>query len=112
MTLLKEIDERLAVCAKATAGPYYVGHTSEEYDTLDVHESKDGLLVAETMRNCDFHFLNASRNQREGELAALKVAVEAIERIFEICDETDELNGKRLAREALTQITKLMSEEQ
>lgn len=34
----------------------------------------------------------------------LAEAVKVIERIFEICDETDELNGKRLAREFLAKV--------
>lgn len=130
MTLLEKIDERLALCAKATPGPWemhvslarvelFMGIHTFRSPTFDYTRS---LERAEK----DGTFCVQSRSQREGELAALKCAVEALEKPY-ICSVCGDRSKEKCGRvcdgdesscckyflnfdQALAQITKLLSE--
>jgi hypothetical protein len=84
--LLADIDERIAVCDKATAGPWAVRTVDGEGYVVD----SDGVGVAEIIeRFADTHpdddhngrFAVSSRNSRPGELAALRAVVECADRL-------------------------------
>ncbi len=65
---------------------------------VEVERLKERLEKSESRRT---HWDAVTLTNYEATKAQLAEAVKVIERIFEICDETDELNGKRLAREFL-----------
>lgn len=123
--LLEEIQSRLEICAKATAGPWEFidaqqdgpsdkivwskgDHTGRDEED-DAHNTVCILPNDSYGYSCNYHdngpFIAASRNQREGELAALKVAVYELEKTKRM--EGDKSAGVRAAI-ALAQITKLM----
>lgn len=117
-SLLEQIESRLAVCAKATPGPW--GENSgcasdtglELFVTCDEHHE----TVAKVYTMGDREFIAASRNQREGELAALKVALEKLNEL----DQTLRVPAAEyvpaiadaftIIDQAITQITELMGE--
>ena len=129
-TLLEQIDERLAVCAKATPGPWTLDHQACFVFTQE-SDGCCGDMVLEIRGygsgkpgKANGEFTVASRNQREGELAALKCAVEALEKPY-ICSVCGDRSKERCGRvcdgdesscckyflnfdQALAQITKLM----
>lgn len=96
MKLIEEIQSRLEICAKATPKPWLahqlgqIGMKAKD-DSLRLecgivcHGPRDIKIFAppktamSAWANNDTDFIEASRNQREGELAALKVAAEALE---------------------------------
>ena len=81
-SLLEQIESRLAVCAKATPGPWHQSAAEKRNLVIQTaHITRDVWTIARTDHDCEVNsaFIAASRNQREGELAALKVAAEALE---------------------------------
>ncbi len=105
MTLLEQIESRLAVCAKATPGPWHQSAAEKRNLVIQTaHITRDVWTIARTDHDCEVNsaFIAASRNQREGELAALRVAVEALE-YAQDCTPV----GQRCSK-ALAQINKLM----
>lgn len=141
--LLEQIESRLAVCAKATPKPWLahqlgqIGMKAKD-DSLRLecgivcHGPRDIKIFAppktamSAWANNDTDFIEASRNQREGELAALRVAVEALEKPY-ICSVCGDRSKEKCGRvcdgdesscckyflnfdQALAQITKLMGE--
>lgn len=96
MTLLEQIDERLAA-------------TKDCGDSGCINRDKTKPAGMRTNGGCRCR--KASRNQREGELAALKCAVEALEQEHDHLPTDDGTTyGDCRACEALAQITKLMGE--
>lgn len=117
-TLLEQIDERLALCAKATPGPWemhvslarvelFMGIHTFRSPTFDYMRSleraeKDGIFCVQ------------SRNQREGELAALKESLRCIEQFRSQNHRRGYPTGPEWmalisgAETAVAQITKLM----
>jgi hypothetical protein len=78
MNILDLAKQTKALAEKATPGPYYVGHMSEEYDTLDIHESEKGVLVAESVGANDFKFWNHTRTAAPALADAVIEMVEAL----------------------------------
>lgn len=89
------------LCDEATPGPYYVGHMSEEYDTLDVHESKDGLLVADTVRNADFQFWNAARTALPQLIEEVEATNRALKKAMDFSEKNQEENTALKAQVAI-----------
>lgn len=112
MKLIEEIQSRLEICAKATPGPWHQSAAEKRNLVIQTaHITRDVWTIARTDHDCEVNsaFIAASRNQREGELAALKVAVNYLDSLR---DNRPKEQVWLFAEEALAQITKLMSEEQ
>ncbi len=123
MTLLEQIESRLALCAKATPGPWE-GTMMQAADTgprliivaEDASDEGGAVEIAQVYTREEREFIAASRNQREGELAALKVALEKLNEL----DQTLRVPAAEyvpaiadaftIIDQALAQITKLMGE--
>ena len=80
--LLEQIESRLALCAKATSGPWEMHVSLARVELfMGIHTFRSPTF--DYMRSLeraekDGTFCVQSRNQREGELAALRLAVEAL----------------------------------
>lgn len=119
MKLIEEIQSRLEICAKATPGPWHQSAAEKRNLVIQTaHITRDVWTIARTDHDCEVNsaFIAASRNQREGELAALKVALEKLNEL----DQTLRVPAAEyvpaiadaftIIDQALAQITKLMGE--
>jgi len=117
MTLLEQIESRLALCAKATPGPWgeNSGCASDTGLELFVTCNEHHETVAKVYTMGDREFIAASRNQREGELAALKESLRCIEQFRSQNHRRGYPTGPEWmalisgAETAVAQITKLLS---
>ena len=121
--LLEQIESRLAVCAKATPGPWMLDHQNCFIFTQE-SDGSCGDMVLEIRGygsgkpgKANGEFTVASRNQREGELAALKESLRCIEQFRSQNHRRGYPTGPEWmalisgAETALAQITKLLSGE-
>jgi hypothetical protein len=117
MTLLEEIESRLALCAKATPKPWIFDPYGYAASVVIADNQSLVAMVGDNAQvETDGEFIAASRNQREGELAALKVALEKLNEL----DQTLRVPAAEyvpaiadaftIIDQAITQITELMSE--
>lgn len=113
-SLLEQIDERLAVCTKATPKPWVAYCDSDDVFDHCVHAEGHGDVIRDNIDSPDGEFIAASRNQREGELAALRVAVKALLTMgcnIPHCGEVSDYSKVECDTcHTLAQITKLMGE--
>jgi hypothetical protein len=112
LTLAKELIEK---AGEATAGPWeQVLWIEDDKTKKQVHavieKQNDDKVSFEIVCYKDgptsksLEFIAFARNHAPEIAKALVIAVEKIQRIAEICDDTDEFNGARIAREALEQM--------
>lgn len=80
-TLIKEV---LELDEKATKGPFYTGHMSEDYDTRDMHEQENGLLVCETISTINFNCFSHYRTSAPKLARALLIATSTLKNIIDV----------------------------